>query len=77
MRTRMRVRSLDVACRMAAMGAGLAVVPEVVAAEWAERGALRTIALEDAWSERRLMLVTRHRDTLPLHARRLAEFLTV
>jgi DNA-binding transcriptional LysR family regulator len=75
MRIRMRVQSIDVACRMSAMGAGLAVVPEAVADRWEKQGALRTISLADAWAERRLMIVTRPLDQLPLHARRLAEFL--
>lgn len=77
MRIRMRVQSIDVACRMSAMGAGLAVVPEAVADRWEKQGALRTISLADVWAERRLMIVTRRLDQLPLHARRLAEFLKV
>jgi len=75
MRTRVRVRGLDAACRMVALGAGIAVVPEAAARRWNGEGALALVPLSDPWAERRLMVLVRRLDTLPSHARRLAEHL--
>ena len=75
MRTRVRVRGLDAACRMVALGAGVAVVPEAAAQRWEERGALAVVALEDPWAERRLVVAVRRLGALPSHARRLTEHL--
>ncbi len=76
MRTRVRVRGLDAACRMVALGAGVAVVPEAAARRWKGGGALALVPLGDSWAERRLVVVVRRCDALPSHARRLAEHLT-
>ena len=73
MRLRVRVRGLDAACRMVALGAGVAVMPEAVARR---HGALALVRLEDQWAERRLLVVVRRFDALPAHARRLVERLT-
>ena len=51
-RTRVRVRGLDAACRMVALGAGVAVVPEAAARRWKGEGALALVPLEDPWAER-------------------------
>lgn len=75
MRTRVRVRGLDTACRMVALGAGVAVVPEAAARRWDMRGALALVQLDDPWAERHLMVVVRRLDALSSHARRLAEHL--
>lgn len=75
MRLRVRVRGLDAACRMAALGAGAAVVPEVAASRWKRSGALGVVRLEDPWAERRLLVVVRRLDALPTHAQRLAQHL--
>lgn len=75
MRLRVRVRGLDAACRMVALGAGVAVVPEAAARRWGREGALALVRLEDPWAERRLRVVVRRLDFLPSHARRLAEHL--
>jgi DNA-binding transcriptional LysR family regulator len=45
MRLRVRVRGLDAACRMAALGAGLAVVPEAAAQRWRRGGELAIVNL--------------------------------
>ncbi len=74
MRLRVRVRGLDAACRMVALGAGVAVVPEAAARR---HGALALVRLEDPWAERRLMVVVRRLDALPAHARRLVEGLII
>ncbi len=70
MRLRVRVRGLDTACRMVALGTGVAVVPETAARR---HGVLALVRLEDPWAERRLMVVVRRLDALPAHARRLVE----
>ena len=75
MRTRVRVRGLDAACRMVALGAGVAVVPEAAAQRWDLHKALALVRLEDPWAERSLVVVVRRLDVLPSHARRLAEHL--
>jgi DNA-binding transcriptional LysR family regulator len=75
MRTRVRVRGLDAACCMVALGAGVAVVPAAAAKQWERRGALAVVPLEDPWAERRLVVAVRRLDALPSHARRLAEHL--
>jgi DNA-binding transcriptional LysR family regulator len=74
-RTRVRVRGLDAACRMVALGAGVAVIPQTAARRWEGDGALALVPLEDPWAERRLVLIVRRLETLPSHARRLAEYL--
>ena len=53
---------------------GVAVVPEAAARRWTGEGALSLVQLEDPWAERRLMVIVQRLDTLPSHARRLAEF---
>jgi len=77
MRTRVRVRGLDAACRMVACGAGVAVVPEAAARRWDGEGKLALVPLRDAWAERQLVVAVRHLEALPSHARKLAEYLTV
>ncbi len=74
MRLRVRVRGLDTACRMVALGAGIAVVPEAVARR---HGTLALVCLDEPWAERRLMVVVRRLDTLPAHARRLVDRLLI
>ncbi len=82
-RGRVRVRGLDAACRMVALGAGVAVIPEAAAARWMGHPAdprrdgagLVLVPLEDAWAERRLLVLVRRLGLLPSHARRLAEHL--
>ncbi len=71
MRLRVRVHGLDAACRMVALGAGVAVVPEAAARR--HGGALALVRLEDPWAERRLRVVVRRLGALPTHARRLVK----
>lgn len=74
-RTRVRVRGLDAACRMVALGAGVAIIPQAAAQRWERAGALALVPLEDPWAERRLVVIVRRLETLPSHARRLAKYL--
>lgn len=76
MRIRAQVRGLEVVCRMVALGAGVAVVPEAAANRIGHLGGLSLIRLTDSWAERQLRVVIRSLEHLPLHARRLAEYLS-
>lgn len=53
---RARMRSLEGACRMAAQGAGVAIVPETVARRSGGGGKLVAIRLSEPWATRRLSL---------------------
>jgi DNA-binding transcriptional LysR family regulator len=75
MRLRARAHGVDVVCRMVALGAGVAVVPEVAARRWQGRGELCVVPLEDPWAERRLRVVVRRMDALPSQAHRLTAHL--
>jgi DNA-binding transcriptional LysR family regulator len=75
MRLRIRVHGLDAACRMVALGAGVAVIPEAAAQRWRQDHAVVTVPLTDAWAERRLFVVVRHRAALSAHAGRLTDHL--
>lgn len=72
LRLRARFGSVEAVCRAVAEGAGLGVLPEVSAAPWVHAGRLAAVRLSDSWAERRLRLVMRREQDLPLHARRLA-----
>ncbi|UFN49592.1 LysR substrate-binding domain-containing protein [Roseomonas sp. OT10] len=74
MRLRARVHGLEAVCRMVALGAGMAVVPDAAARRWLGGGP-GAVPLTDAWAERRLYLVARRMEELPSHARRLAAHL--
>jgi DNA-binding transcriptional LysR family regulator len=74
MRLRARVRGLDVACRMVALGVGIAVLPEA-AARRRRRDGTGIVRLEDRWADRRLLLVVRRLESLPAHARQLVQHL--
>ena len=76
-RLRIRVAGLDAMCRMIDNGLGLGVMPE--RAFHLMRGAspLVAVPLRDAWATRRIGLVARDFDTLPVTARALVEHLHV
>jgi DNA-binding transcriptional LysR family regulator len=73
MRLRARLRSLDAVCRMVALGAGVAIVPEAAARRFSDTVGL--VRLTDTWTNRRLCIVTRCTGDLPAHARSLIEHL--
>ena len=75
MRIRVRAAGVDVICRMVALGAGIAVLPEAAARRWEGHREFSITPLEDAWAERRLEIVVQRIDTLPSQARRLVEHL--
>lgn len=75
LRLRARVGGLDLVCRMVAAGAGLAFVPEAAARQCAAGPRLLLLPLRDAWTRRRLLLVTRRGTPLSAHAARLFDHL--
>lgn len=75
MRTRVRVRGLEIACRMVALGAGVAVMPEAAARRCNTREQFAIMRLDDPWAQRQLMVVVRRLATLSPHARQLVECL--
>lgn len=73
---RIQVSTFDSACRNAAAGLGIAIVPrEAVSEAYAGALKLRMLALTDAWAERRFVLCMRSRDSLSPAARSLADYL--
>lgn len=76
---RIRLRSFDAVCRMAASGAGVALLPLAAAQRRDASGAgapLKLVRLSDGWAARKLLLCMRDYAALPGHARALADALT-
>lgn len=72
---RVRLRSLDAVCRMAAAGAGLAVLPESTVLRNRDNLSLRHVQLTDPWAVRKLLICVRHYSDLPGYARELVDSL--
>lgn len=72
---RVRLRSLDAVCRMAAAGAGLAVLPESTVLRNRDSLSLRHVQLTDPWAVRKLLICVRHYADLPGYARELVDAL--
>jgi molybdate transport repressor ModE-like protein len=68
---KIRLRSFEAMCRMAASGAGLALLPEAAAARSGSAEQLRIVKLNDVWADRKLLICVRDHATLPIHAREL------
>jgi DNA-binding transcriptional LysR family regulator len=75
LKLRIRLRGLDVVCRMVECGVGIAVVPETAAERCRRTMALGSLRLTDSWATRRLIVCVRRLDALAAHARRLVEHL--
>ena len=75
MRVRVRAYGLDVVCRMVALGAGIAVVPETAVRRWASQLRLVSVRLTDSWADRQLFVIARRLDALPPQAQQLAAHL--
>lgn len=73
MHCKIRLRSFEAICRMAAGGAGLAIVPATAARRSADD--LRIVKLSDAWADRKLLVCMRDAAALPGYARALADAL--
>lgn len=66
---KIRLLSFEAVSRMAASGAGLAILPETAARRSTE--ALRMVKLSDAWADRKLLICVRDETALPGYAREL------
>ncbi|MQA39315.1 LysR family transcriptional regulator [Rugamonas aquatica] len=71
MHCKIRLRSFEAVCRMAASGAGLALMPETAARRSADANRLLVLKLSDEWADRKLLICVRDLDALPRHAREL------
>lgn len=71
MQCKIRLRSFEAVCRMAASGAGLALMPETAARRHAAADHLLVLKLSDAWAERKLLICVRDLTALPRYAREL------
>ena len=76
LRYRLRLPDFEAICRMAAAGAGIAIVPEAAAQRHAQTMPLRRFALKETWALRKLLVIVRRMDDLPAHARELALAMT-
>ncbi|MET0329633.1 MAG: LysR substrate-binding domain-containing protein, partial [Luteimonas sp.] len=65
LRWRVRVAGVDAVCRMVGEGLGPAIVPRATAVRCRRRDGFVRIAIEAAWAQRRLLLVTRRGARLP------------
>lgn len=72
---RIQVSSMDAACRIAAAGLGVAVLPRAVAVPLAGAGRLVLVPLDEPWALRRFVSVTRPAPLCSAAARLLAEHL--
>lgn len=71
LRARVRLRSFDAMCRMAASGVGVAIVPEPAARRCAPAMDIAVLELADAWAMRHLLICMRSLEALPRHAQQL------
>jgi molybdate transport repressor ModE-like protein len=67
---KIRLRSFEAICRMAASGAGLALLPEAAARRSGDDN-LRVVKLSDDWADRKLLICVRDHAALPAYAREL------
>lgn len=76
MRLRTRLRTFGGICELAALGVGVAVVPEAAAQRARLRHPLAMVPLTDAWSSRDLMVCVKRQKSLPPLVHALLETLT-
>jgi DNA-binding transcriptional LysR family regulator len=75
MKFRIEVGSIEAACRMVALEAGIAMVPASAAARYAETHGISVVELRDDWAQRSLQVCVRNLEELPVFARNLVEML--
>ena len=76
LKLRMQVTAYDALCLMVAAGLGLGVMPRGSAKLYREALAIRLVALDEPWAQRRLMLCLRADETPTGVARLLVDHLT-
>lgn len=72
---RIRLDSFEDICSMAGSGVGLAIVPEIYAQKFRDDMGLAIIPLSDPWALRHLLICARNFAALPIHARKLVDYL--
>ena len=75
MQVRVRAEGFDGVIRMVADGAGLGIVPLAAVRRWQGLLPLHSVALPEAWAQRRLLLCARDFASLPGHALALLDAL--
>lgn len=75
LKVRIQVRSFDAMCHMVAAGMGVAVLPGDAVRPHLRSMNLREIALEDDWTQRRLLIGLRDPNAVPRHVRLLIDHL--
>ncbi|MFS2137655.1 LysR family transcriptional regulator [Duganella sp. Dugasp56] len=75
MHCKIRLRSFEAVCRMAASGVGLALMPETAARRNAAADKLLVLKVSDDWAKRKLLVCVRDLAALPRHARELVSAL--
>jgi len=73
MQIRIRADGFDGVMRMVARGAGLAIVP----LRWRGEQSFKSLALQESWAMRKLLLCARDFETLPGYAKALLHALTI
>jgi DNA-binding transcriptional LysR family regulator len=77
LKIRIRADGFDGVMRMVARGAGLAIVPLAAVERWTGEPPFKSIALQEPWAQRKLLLCARDFATLPGYARALLHALTL
>lgn len=73
LRLRVQVSSFEAVCKLVQAGMGIGVLPEDAARDFARVIGLRRIRIAEDWARRRMQLVVRDLDGLPLVGRTLLE----
>lgn len=74
---RIRADGFDGVMRMVARGAGLAIVPLAAVERWSGETSFKSLALQEPWAQRKLLLCARDFTTLPAYAKALLHALTL
>jgi DNA-binding transcriptional LysR family regulator len=74
---RIRTDGFDGVMRMVARGAGLAIVPLAAVERWPGDTPFKTLALQEPWAQRKLLLCARDFAVLPAYAKALLHALTL
>lgn len=74
---RIRLNGADLMCQMVEKGIGVAILPETAARRCQQSMAIQAIPLTDTWALRQLTICVRSFTSLPVHAQRLVEFLSL
>ncbi len=72
---RIQVGNFEAACRMVEANVGIGVIPYSAATRHAKYMNIRTVGIADDWAVRKLQIVLRSKQSLPMFARELVELL--